>query len=61
MTPERFEYIRKQLGWSKRVLSQRLGMSEATIWNYVNGNTKIKKYIATIMEDYAKQHGVDDK
>ncbi|NOR27557.1 MAG: helix-turn-helix domain-containing protein [Lutibacter sp.] len=53
MSPEEFENIRKDLGWTKRKLAYKLGITEGKIYNYLNGTTKaIPRPIQILMRIY---------
>lgn len=58
MTGQDIEEKRIALGWSKKVLAERLGVSEVTINRYTIKNTNVPEPVAKLMKMLAEKAGV---
>ncbi|MFA7287273.1 MAG: helix-turn-helix transcriptional regulator [Melioribacteraceae bacterium] len=56
MNKEEFDTKRKELGWSKRELANRLGITERTIHGYMAGN-KIPQTVEYLFNMLYLKHG----
>lgn len=56
MNKDEFESIRKQIGWTKRELAIRLGITERTIYGYMAGNP-IPGPVEKLMNYFLKTKG----
>lgn len=58
MEGKEMEEIRLKIGWTKRELANRLGVSEITIFNYIKKNTAIPEPVSKLMQMLAEKAGV---
>ena len=56
MTGKELDDIRKKIGWTKRVLAKKLGVTETTVYNYI-GKEEIPESICILVNMYVEKYG----
>ena len=54
MTGEELEKIRIRLGWTKKELAKRIGVTEVTVNKYIKHNTTIPKPVENLVRIFDK-------
>lgn len=56
MTDLDLEEFRIQMGWSKREMAKRFGVTDHTVYNYLNGRTPIPGPVCKLIEEWTRKN-----